>query len=412
MVRTAVKSQKKIHSAYRPDILIVSRVFHPEPGGIQDYVYSRCLETPERVVVLTANCPDAISFDQAQSFRVYRWLMPDAWNNKLAKWGTVGGILKQIWYLINEFLGGLWLFVRYRYRYLEWGHGYDFPALWLLSRLLPVHTIVYLHGNDLLCPLRHRSLKFAFYRTLAIADPVVCNSRFTCEYLNQHLVNSLSTSKINTMVINPGVIEQRFPGADTLQAQYQLRQKIRARWQLAENAIAILSVGRLVRRKGFDRVIASFPMLLSEGLNVYYLICGKGPLEDELRSQVLSLNLEERILFAGYVPDEDLSGYYAACEIFAMPTYYEPTARSIEGFGIVYREAGYFGKPVIATRIGGVADAVHHLESGLLLPPDSGMEELTASLSVLCHDSSLRAWLGEKGREIASVPNFECLPHL
>jgi len=80
----------------------------------------------------------------------------------------------------------------------------------------------------------------------------------------------------------------------------------------------ILSVGRLVRRKGFDHVIENLPVLF-EDLDVYYLICGQGPMEPELKSLVSRLGVESAL--AGYVPDNQLASYYAACDLFAMPTF-------------------------------------------------------------------------------------------
>ena len=122
-------------------------------------------------------------------------------------------------------------------------------------------------------------------------------------------------------------------------------------------------------------------------------------MEPELRSLVSRNGVEKRVLFAGYVPDNQLAGYYAACDLFAMPTFFDAKAKSIEGFGIVYLEAGYFAKPVIASRIGGVVDAVHHGESGLLVDPNSAAE-VTHSLLRLCKDQQLRERLGRRGQEL------------
>jgi phosphatidylinositol alpha-1,6-mannosyltransferase len=83
-----------------------------------------------------------------------------------------------------------------------------------------------------------------------------------------------------------------------------------------------------------------------------------------------------------------------------MLTFFDTQRSSIEGFGIVYAEAGYFGKPVIASRIGGVGDAVHHEENGLLVNPDSP-EEISQALTRLCQDNELRQKLGNKGKELA-----------
>lgn len=379
-----------------PDILVISRIFPPSAGGIEDYAYNRCLQDRDRVIVLTAAHPGDRVFDQTQPFLIHRWPVPEPLHDFFRRFGLVGGVLKQLLYLVESFVFAIKLYQRYRYRYIEWFHGYDFPTLLLLSYLLPVRFFIYLHGNDLLCPLRNPVLRAVFEWTLRRAEGVVCNSTFTRDYLKDNFKFDTPTH-----VINPMSRPEKFGGQEALNCVHTLRANIRRTYNIPEQAVVILSVGRLVRRKGFDRVIENLPVLLAEELDVYYLICGRGPMESELRSLVSRLGIEKRVLFAGYVPDNQLAGYYAACDLFAMPTFFDAKAKSIEGFGIVYLEAGYFAKPVIASRIGGVVDAVHHEESGLLVDPNS-TTEVTDSLLRLCKDQQLRERLGRKGQELAA----------
>jgi phosphatidylinositol alpha-1,6-mannosyltransferase len=383
-----------VSKAQEADILVVSRVFPPDTGGIQDYTYNRCLQDPGRVIVLTSSHPGDRVFDQAQSFPVYRWPVPKFLHDFFGRSGLLGGVLKQLIYLIESFALAIQLYRRYRYRYIEWFHGYDFPALLLLSYLLPVRFFIYLHGNDLLCPLRNSVVRALFKWTLRRAQGVVCNSSFTRDYLKAHF-------QIDTPVyiINPTIRPEKF-GDQGIDHVHILRTDVRSAHNIPEQAVVLLSVARLVRRKGFDRVIENLPALLAEGIDVYYFICGQGPMEPELSSLARRLGVEKRVFFAGYVPDNQLASYYAASDLFAMPTFFDDKTKSIEGFGIVYLEAGYFAKPVIASRLGGVADAVHHGESGLLVDPSS-TTELAHCLLRLCKDQQLREQLGRKGKELA-----------
>ncbi|MBO3458290.1 glycosyltransferase family 4 protein [Aetokthonos hydrillicola Thurmond2011] len=373
-----------------PDILVISRTFLPKEGGIEEYVYNRCLQEPRRVILLAASHPGDKVFDQTQPFPVYRWFLP-----KYIISGFVGSILKQIFCLIGSFVLAIKLYFRYRYSYIEWGHGYDFPSILLLSYFLPIRFFIYLHGNDVLCPLRNPLLRSLFELTLQQAEGIVCNSSFTRDFLSNHFQFNTPT-----YVINPVVRPEKFgivPSQDSLD---DLRVKIRKLYQIPETSVVILSVGRLVKRKGFDRAIENLKLLLASGFDVHYIICGRGVMESELKSLACRLQIEERVHFAGYVPDKQLAGYYAACDIFTMLTFFDSKNSSIEGFGIVYLEAGYFGKPVIASRVGGVVDAVHHEENGILVDPNSGSEILEA-FKRLCEDKNLREQLGCKGRELA-----------
>jgi len=381
--------------AQEPDILVVCRVFPPDPGGIQDYTYNRCLQDADRVIVLTAAYPGDKAFDQTQPFPMYRWPIPKLLHDFFRRSGLFGGVLKQFLYLIESFALAIKLFFHYRYRYIEWFHGYDFPTLLLLSYLLPVRFFIYLHGDDLLCPLRNPVLRALFGWTLRRAEGVVCNSSFTRDYLKAHFQFDTPTH-----IINPMIRPEKLGGQGILDCVHTLRADVRRAHNIPEHAVVILSVGRLVRRKGFDHVIKNLPVLLAENLDVYYLVCGRGPMEPELRSFANQLGIEKRVLFAGYVPDNQLASYYAACDLFAMPTFFDAKAKSIEGFGLVYLEAGYFAKPVIASRLGGVADAVIHEESGLLVDPNSA-SEVTHSLLRLCKNQQLREQLGRRGQELA-----------
>lgn len=374
------------------DILVISRVFPPAVGGIEEYAYNRCLQDPDRVIVLTASCPGEQAFDQAQAFPVHRWPMP----SYLRSVGRLGSLLKQIVNMVWSFMMALQLYGRYRYRYIEWCHGYDFPALLLLSYLLPIRFFVYLHGNDVLCPAKNPLLRTLFEWTLSRAEGVACNSSFTRSYLKDHF-----RFDTPTYVITPTVRPEKFGPRDLLKKAPALRTEVRAKYNIPEESLVILSVGRLVRRKGFNRVIENLPNLLAQGLDVYYLVCGRGSLEAELKALASQLGVQDRVLFAGYVPDEQLASYYAACDLFSMLTFFDTEDKSIEGFGIVYLEAGYFAKPVIASRVGGVEDAVHHEETGLLIDPNAE-DEITDALLQLCTDQPLRDRLGLNGQALAN----------
>ena len=368
-----------------PDILVISRTFFPKEGGIEEYVYNRCLQDPNRVILLTASCPGDAAFDAVQSFPIYRWQLPTFLTN-----GKLGSILKQIVNMVCSLFLAIKLYFRYRYRYIEWAHGYDFPSLLLLTYILPIQCFIYLHGNDVLCPVKNPVLRSLFEWTLKRCTGIVCNSSFTRDYLHEHCQCTTPTH-----IINPSVRPDKFHFGNS-----EARNSLRCKYGIPETGVVILSVGRLVKRKGFNQVIDNLPLLLATGLDVHYLICGRGGIAGELESQAKNLGVAEKVHFAGYVPNEQLADYYMACDLFAMFTFFDTEAASVEGFGIVYLEAGYFGKPVIASRVGGVIDAVQHLSNGILVNP--GVSEITEGLRQLCTDRELRDRLGRKGQELAN----------
>ncbi len=372
----------------KPKILVVSRTFYPKEGGIEEYVYNRCLQDPEQVMVLSASLTGDRAFDDAQDFPVYRWNVPK-WMYKNA----VTTVLRQILYIISSIIYALKLYHHHHYKAIEWGHGYDFPALLVLTYLLPIPATMYLHGNDLLCPLKNPLFKILFQWTLNRVDYIVCNSSYTKDCLiNQFRCNQTIS------VINPSVRPEKF-GNPILNTQHELRTKTRQQYQIPDDAIVLLSVGRLVKRKGFDRVISHLPHLIENNVNVHYLICGRGAMEAELRSQAEALGVADRVHFSGFVPDHELGNYYSASDLFVLLTFFSEAEASIEGFGIVYLEAAYFGKPILATRVGGVVDAVQDHINGILTDPHASFEEMNDILLNLCQNHGLREIMGRNGQE-------------
>jgi len=384
----ATKANSTISSS---EILVVSRFFPPKEGGIEEYSYNRCLQDPSRIIVMAASYPDAERFDREQPFPIHRWSIPEILPSTI-----LGKLLKQVFHMVWAFVFAIRLYSRYRYRYIEWCHGYDFLPLLLLSYLLPINFFIHLHGNDILCPLRNPIIQILFEWTLQRAKGVVCNSAFTRDYLKSHF-----NFNTDTFVINPTVRPEKFGFEKAEEFDLNLGLQIREEYKIPKTSIVILSVGRLVRRKGFDRVIKNLPLLLDRGVDVHYLICGRGSIESELKLLASDLDVEDRVHFAGFVANEKLASYYLACDLFAMVTFFDANSASIEGFGIVYLEAGYFAKPVLASRVGGVSDAVQHEETGLLINPDSD-QDISEALFRLCTDSEMRKRFGQKGKKLAS----------
>jgi glycosyltransferase involved in cell wall biosynthesis len=144
-------------------------------------------------------------------------------------------------------------------------------------------------------------------------------------------------------------------------------------------------VGRLVYYKGFEFLIRAM-----QGVDANLLIIGSGPLHDDLRREIAALGLDNRVTILSDV--DDTRPYYAACEIFVLPS----VARS-EAFGIVQLEAMAAAKPVINTRLqSGVPAVSLHEQTGLTVRPGS-VEELREAIGHLLRDPDLRERYGAAG---------------
>jgi len=151
----------------------------------------------------------------------------------------------------------------------------------------------------------------------------------------------------------------------------------------------ILTVGRLVYYKGFEYLIQAMRYV-----DAYLIIIGIGPYYRRLERLIRYHKLESRVKLLGYVPSETLGNYYAACDLFVLPS----IERS-EAFGIVQVEAMYHGKPVISTDIpySGVTWVNEHNVTGWVVPPRNP-KALADAIRYLLNDVALSKRLGENGR--------------
>lgn len=139
---------------------------------------------------------------------------------------------------------------------------------------------------------------------------------------------------------------------------------LRHRWNAGEKTV-LLSVGRLIPRKGHRLVIQAMREILPRHPDLVYWIAGRGPERDPLESLVRRLGLESHVQFLGYLPEDELPQLYAASDLFILPT--QQVGESVEGYGLVFLEAAACGKPSVAGRTGGVPEAVRDGETGVLI---------------------------------------------
>ncbi len=156
----------------------------------------------------------------------------------------------------------------------------------------------------------------------------------------------------------------------------------------------IISVGRLVARKGFDDLIEAYSHL--HDTLVSLVIVGDGPERENLERHAKTLGV--RPLFTSNIPDEELHAVYTHATLFALTPKELPG--DYEGFGIVYCEAAYFGLPVVGTQTGGVSEAVENGVTGILALPNHP-KSITEALEKLLNDPALATQYGGAGKKRA-----------
>ena len=188
-------------------------------------------------------------------------------------------------------------------------------------------------------------------------------------------------------VIHPGVDPQAFR---PVEARF-----LRARYGLGD-APVIASLGRMVARKNLRRLIEALPAVRRALPGTRLLLGGTGPEREGLMARAGALGLAEAVLFPGRIADDEMAAHYSLADVFCLPSL--ASEKDVEGFGIVYLEAGACEVPVVGGRAGGVPDAVADGETGLLIDPQS-REELERALIALLSDRGRRQAMGRRARE-------------
>jgi phosphatidylinositol alpha-1,6-mannosyltransferase len=177
----------------------------------------------------------------------------------------------------------------------------------------------------------------------------------------------------------------------------QRKSEIRSQLGLDGKQI-IISVGRLVHRKGQDRLIESIAHLRAEFPEVHLILVGEGPDRERLESIARRNEVLEAITFVGRLQLDQLPLYLSIAEIFAMPSRDRFAGLEVEGLGIVYLEASGCGLPVIVGRSGGAPDAVIDGETGLIVDGED-TDSIAEACAQLLRDPSRARAMGLKGRE-------------
>lgn len=154
----------------------------------------------------------------------------------------------------------------------------------------------------------------------------------------------------------------------------------------------LVCAGRVVRQKGMDVAIAAMPGILSRFPRAELRIAGDGPDREALEMQARRLGVRDAVRFLGWVPPDGVPALMAEAGIVVVPS------RHAEGFPLVTIEAGHAERPVVASRIPGLDEAVVDGETGLLVPPDAP-EALGRAIGTLLEDPRRAIRMGQRGRE-------------
>ena len=349
--------------------LLVTNDFPPKLGGIQSYLWELWRRLPpESFTVLTTPHDGATEFDADQPFRVVRSRDPVLLPQPL--------LVRRIDALAEEV--GAELVV------LD-------PALpvGLLGPHLARPYGVVLHGAEVTVPGRLPGPNLLLRRVLRGAQIVVAAGTYPAAEGVRAAGRALPV-----VHVPPGVDTNRFRPLDPA-----ARAAARAHFGLPLDGPLVVSLSRLVPRKGMDTLIRAAAELAPGRPDLTVAIGGTGRDRDRLEKLVAETGAP--VVFCGRVPDGDLPALYGCADVFAMLCRNRWRGLEQEGFGIVFLEAAAAGVPAVAGESGGAAEAVANGETGWVVDPSTSVPATVAALARLLDDDDRRRSMGAAARRRA-----------
>ena len=351
--------------------LVITNDFPPRPGGIQTFGYEIVRRfDPESVTVLTSNWEGAAEFDAAQDFKIVRantqTLVPSKSTLSMAREIVVAENITRVLF----------------------GAAAPLGLLAAPLRKLGVTNIVGMtQGHETgwaMTPGTRQALRKIGNDTDYLT--------YISEYTHKKIAKALSPDAAARMRrIVPGVNATEF-SPDKLSSGNQLRTELG--WT---DRPVIVCVSRLMARKGQDELIRALPKIHQTAPNASLIIVGDGPYRKDLERLVKKLGLENFVHLTGKVSQTELSKWYAAGDIFAMPCRTRMGGWDVEGLGIVFLEGSATGLPVIVGDSGGAVDAVIDGETGYLVD-GTNTAEIADRIAYLFANPDVAKKMGEAGR--------------
>jgi phosphatidylinositol alpha-1,6-mannosyltransferase len=336
-------------------IALVTLEYPPDHGGVAAYLSDFVREAQGRIdVFVDLSHGRDKSHPYVQGVHLFRHAWPLWWPSVL-------------------FMRGLWA---KGYEAIFVSHVLPLgTAAWMAKRLGGLNYYVLIHGTDFHFSQTSWHKRWLLRHILRSASLVAVNSRFVEQEVKTF------DQRIAPIVLTPGVSPHVYPS----------RVDARERLGVASDACFLLTVARLVPRKGIDQLIQSLEKLPS---SICVVIVGSG--SDEARLRSLAVPYGSRVRFVLSATDEERDAWYAAADVFALLAREEKDG-DVEGFGIVCLEAAQASLPVVVGRSGGAPETVVDEETGFVVDP-MNQEEICVAFRRLIDNPLLRERFGQAGK--------------
>ena len=358
-------------------ILLVTNDLGPRAGGIETFILGLLDQLDgHQVVIYTAAQEGSEAFDQELMVKTGAIVIRDK-NSILLPTPSVNRRVRATMQLHGSEI--IWF-------------GATMPLAWM-SGLLKRHgakrIVALTHGHEVWWA-KIPPFRWIFAYSTRSIDVLTYLGEFT-----RRAMAPIVNSTCELVQIAPGIpIDHFTPGTKPEKLLRELN---------LEGHQVLISVGRLVHRKGQDKLLQALPEILRHHPDVVLIFVGVGPRQRKLDQLIQKLGLSEYVRFVGRVAYKNLPEYFRLGDLFVMPSRSRLAGLEVEGLGIVYLEASACGVPVLAGGSGGAPDAVLDGTTGVVVDGTS-ISVIAATITELLdhparlHEMGLagRAWTAEK----------------
>ncbi len=353
-----------------PRTLFVTNDFPPRIGGAQSYYWGaiRTLD-PSEVTILAPAHVDAAAFDATHPYTVVRASTSVLW--------PTAAMLRSVAALAEKVGAEL----------VQLGH--PLPAGLMgpqLKKRCGIPYIVFLGGAEVTLPGAIPGVNGVLRHVLGNASMLLTVSEYTARAASQQVRGAVPAE-----VLRPPLDVAGFTPAGAGEAE-QLRRSLGIDGEL------VVCLGRLVPRKGQDKLIDALALLSQEFPRLHLALIGEGRLATRLYDRAQRRGVAGRVHLTGALVDAAVTDWLRAADLFASPCRTRWGGFEVEGFGIVFAEAALTGLPVIAGRSGGAPEAVEEGETGMVVDGDSAQQVAAALARLLRLSPESRREMGARGR--------------
>ena len=295
-----------------------------------------------QVDVLTSSFKGVESYERVQGINVHRVRI------LFRKSRDAASFLSMLSFLPGAFFKGIGLIRKNRYDVINTHFAVPSgPVGYLLGRIFRIPNVLSLHGGDIYDPSKKMSPHRSFFFSRVV--------RFILNRADRIVAQSSNTRNNTITYYHPEKEIDIIPLAFHPPADPGVTRKDMG---MDRNEFALITIGRLIKRKALDVLIKGVSRVEDPRVRLYIL--GDGPEKEFLQQTAAEWGVSDRVFFLGYVSDEDKFRYISVSDLFTLTSLHE-------GFGIVFMESMYFGLPVVCTNNGGQVDFLENEKNALLI---------------------------------------------